>query len=73
MSWKDYEYNEGDSYPRNVEKRYGLRIGKFGMFVYDTKATGYAMSLESIVDTLEQYALRKAQLTWMIGKYGEPK
>ena len=72
MSYNDYKYNEGDAYPLNVPERYVVRLGQYGMYFHDRRSE-QDMPLNEIRNTLESYALRKAQLAWMIGKYGEPK
>lgn len=59
-------------YPRNVPDRYEVRQGKWGMYFHD-REHGYDMPLAHVLDTLNRYALRKAQLTWYVAAYGEPE
>ncbi len=61
------------SYPRSVEDRFELRQGKFGPYFHDKCGGGFDMPLAVVLDTLNRYALRKAQLTWYVATYGEPK
>lgn len=70
----DEQYPAPDipAYPRNVSDRYELRQGKWGPYFHD-KQGGWDMPLQEVLDTLNRYALRKAQLTWYVATYGEPK
>lgn len=69
--WKDFEHTAGSAYPQKVRQRYELRHGKFGPYFHDTRS-GYDMPLGDVLDTLNRYALRKAQLTWFVGEFGDP-
>lgn len=71
-AWRDFEHAPGVAYPRAVRQRYELRHGKFGPYFHDTR-NGYDMPLDEVLNTLNRYALRKAQLTWFVGEYGEPE
>lgn len=42
--------------------RYELRTGKYGMFVWDTQGTGYAVPLESIIEKLNRKETYKQRL-----------
>lgn len=71
-----YDYGpppELPTYPRDVPPRYELRTGKFGPYFHDTSGRGFDMPLSEVLNTLNRYALRKAQLTWYVATYGEPK
>lgn len=59
------------TYPRDLPPRFELRQGKFGPYFYDTFGA-CDMPLSEVLATLNRYNLRKAQLTWYVGKYGEP-
>lgn len=70
--YEDFKYADGATYPTDVPTRYELRNGKFGPYFHDTRASGYDMPLSEVLNTLNRYALRKSQLTWFVGVYGEP-
>lgn len=61
------------AYPTDVPNRYELRVGKFGPYFHDTRGSGFDMPLQEVLSTLNRYALRKTQLTWFVGVYGEPE
>lgn len=61
-----------NDYPRDVAPRYELRTGKFGPYFHDTRGSGWDMPLQEVLNTLNRYALRKAQLTWFVETHGEP-
>lgn len=42
--------------------RYELRTGKYGMFVWDTQGTGYAVPLESVIEKLNRKETYKQRL-----------
>lgn len=71
--YEEFTYADGCTYPLSVPDRYELRVGKFGPYFHDTRGSGYDMPLQEVLNTLNRYALRKAQLTWMIGTHGEPE
>lgn len=58
-------------YPENIADRYELRSGQYGPYFRD-KNSGTDLSLQAVLNTLNLYALRKAQLTWFVTKYGDP-
>lgn len=70
---EDFKYADGCAYPLDVQQRYVLRNGRWGPYFVDTRGGGHDMPLQEVLDTLNRYALRKAQLTWFVGMYGEPK
>lgn len=70
--YEDFTYADGCTYPLSVPDRYELRVGKFGPYFHDTRGSGCDMPLQEVLNTLNRYALRKAQLTWFVGVYGEP-
>jgi hypothetical protein len=59
-------------YPRDVPPRFELRQGKYGPYFHDTH-NNFDMPLSEVLNTLNRYQLRKAQLTWYVSAYGEPK
>lgn len=67
-----YPVPELPAYPRDVANRYELRQGKYGPYFRDV-VNCYDMPLDEVLNTLNRYALRKAQLTWYVATYGEPK
>lgn len=69
--WKDFEHAPGAPYPEAISPRYELRHGKFGPYFHD-KRGNFDVPLEDVLATLNLYALRKAQLTWFVGEYGDP-
>ena len=71
--FEDFKYADGATYPLDVGRRYELRNGKFGPYFHDTRGSGFDMPLSEVAATLNRYALRKAQLTWFVGVYGEPE
>ncbi len=70
---EDFKYVDGCTYPCEVTNRYELRVGKWGPYFHDTRGNGYDMPLQDVLKTLNRYALRKAQLTWFVGAFGEPE
>jgi hypothetical protein len=70
---EDLTYADGCIYPLSGPDRYELRCGKYGPYFHDTRGSGHDMPLQQVLDTLNRYALRKAQLAWMIGVHGEPE
>lgn len=71
--WEDFKYADGCTYPLDVQQRYVLRSGKWGPYFVDTRGGCHALPLDEVLQTLNRYALRKAQLTWFVGMYGEPE
>lgn len=69
--WKDFVHKPGVGYPTHVRDRYELRHGKWGPYFHDLRG-GHDMPLSAVLNTLNQYALRKAQLTWFVGEHGDP-
>ena len=61
--YEDFKYADGATYPLDVPQRYELRVGKFGPYFHDTRGGGFDMPLEEVLNTLNRYALHKAQLT----------
>ena len=60
------------SYPFAVDDRFELRSGKFGQYFFD-KENNIDLPLWMVLDKLNRYALRKAQLAWYVTEYGEVK
>ncbi len=59
------------SYPTDVADRYELRTGKWGPYFHD-RERDVDLPLQEVLNTLNRYGLRKAQLTWFVAKHGDP-
>lgn len=70
-TWTDYVHGAGQPYPEVIAHRYELRHGKFGPYFHDLRS-GYDMPLQEVLNTMNRYALRKAQLAWFVGEFGDP-
>lgn len=67
----EWKHEDGAAYPQAMPPRFELRHGKWGPYFHDLRG-GHDMPLKDVLATLNRYALRKAQLTWFVGQYGDP-
>lgn len=62
--------SDAQKYPTSVPPRFELRQGKFGPYFHDTRGN-VDMPLERVLETLNRYALRQAQLAWYVTTFGD--